>query len=256
MYLESTNELIKYLTRREYSKDNYVLIDDLFIMTLDKVKESDVKVFLYCPSIATSDEAKEVIEYYSKRFLTYEINNKLFNRLANKDNCAGLLLLTKNKEYNLQNLCKSPLILVCDGLEQQGNIGTIFRSAEASGTDLIVFTNVKAKVPSDQLVKASRGMMFYVPYVIHENIEETQGFLKKLGARTIICEPEQGIDFKEFDYSGTLALIVGNERFGVDKKWFKYKNEYLKIPMFGTMDSLNVAVAASLIIYEAKYKRK
>ena len=255
MFLESSNELFKYLTKKEYIKEGYSLIDDLFILSLDKVKESDIKVFLYCPNMITSDECKSIISYYSSKCLTYEINQKIYNRLANKDNTQGVILISKPKAFNSEKLCESPLILVLDGLEQQGNIGTIFRTSEAVNVDLIIFTNLKAKVPSDLLVKASRGMIYYVPYLIIENTEETIKFLRNINSRIIVCEPEQGIDFKEFNYSGSIALIVGNERFGVDKKWFETNSEYLKIPMNGVMDSLNVGVAASLIIYEAFYKR-
>ncbi len=255
MFLSSSNPIIHSIIKKEYQEEGYVLIDDLFILSLDEVKNSEIKYCFYCPSEISSQEAKETLKYYQNHCETYEINNKLFNRLSSKENCAGILVLAKPHEFKLNNLKRDPLVLVLDGLEIAGNIGTIFRSAEAINIDLIIFTNLRAKVPSDLLVRASRGMMFYVPFVVMKNTSEVNSFLIKSGIRRVICEPEQGINFKEFNYKGGLALIMGNERYGVDKGWFDLGCEYLKIPMYGRMDSLNVAVATSLIIYEAKARR-
>lgn len=163
-------------------------------------------------------------------------------------------MVTKIKQTQLND--KHKFILVCDGLEISGNIGTIFRTCEAINIDLIIFTNVKAKIIENKILHASRGMIFNVPFMIENEIEKVNKFLDDFEFRKIICEPEQGIDYKEYNYNGKVAFIVGSERYGVQDIWFHSKNiEFLKIKMFGKMDSLNVAVATSLILYEAKYTR-
>lgn len=255
--LSTQDERIQYILKKHYQKDKYVLIDDLFILTLDKVKESEVKIVLYVPSLIVSNEAIKTVNFYKNHYESFEISSKLFSRLASKENCTGILVLTKIKMFDETKMAKDSLILVCDGLEIAGNIGTIFRTAESCQIDLIIFTNIKARVPSDLLVKASRGMIFYVPFLICENTYEALLFLKNSSIKPIICEPEQGTDFTTYDYNKNqgIALIVGNERYGVDKAWFTQECDYIKIPMYGKMDSLNVAVAASLLIYQAKAQR-
>lgn len=252
----TSNDDIKYLLSKRYEKDGYVLVDDLFILGLQNCKKSDVSFVVVCPELIESDEAKDVVKYYSSHFKCYQISQKVFSRLSSKENCAGIMVLTKirnNKDFLSKS---SPLILVCDGLEISGNIGTIFRTAESVKVDGIIFTNCKARICDDKVVRASRGMIFNVPFVIENNIDKVIKDLQINNIRKVVCEPEQGIDFKEFDYNGGVAIVVGSERYGVNKIWFKENSEYIKIPMYGEMDSLNVGVATSLVLYEAIYSRK
>lgn len=251
----TSNEDIKYILSKRYEKDGLIVADDLFILGQDNCKKSQVEFAVVCPELITSDEAKELCEYYSK-FKCYQVSQKVFLRLCSKENCAGILVLTKIAESR-EFLSGKPFILVCDGLEISGNIGTIFRTAEAVNIDGIIFTNCKAKVSDDKVVRASRGMIFNVPFFVENDLEKVNELLSQINARKIICEPEQGQNFKKFDYSGALAIIVGSERFGVSKYWFERSGvEYIKIPMFGKMDSLNVGVATSIVLYEAIYNRK
>ena len=251
----TSNEDIKYILSKRYEKDGYIVADDLFILSQENCKNSQVKFAVICPELITSDEAKNLCQYYSQ-FKCYQVSQKVFSRLCSKENCAGLLALTKINESR-DFLKGNPLILVCDGLEISGNIGTIFRTAEAIKLDGIIFTNCRAKINDDKVVRASRGMIFNVPFFVENDLRKVNQILSQINARKIICEPEQGQDFKKFDYSKALAIIVGSERFGVDEYWFEQENvEYIKIPMFGKMDSLNVGVATSIVLYEAKYNRK
>ena len=247
------NEKIKYILNGKYEKDGYILIDDLSILEYENCKKSDIQFVVVCEELIESNEAKELVKFYS-RFNTLSVSEKVFNRLASKENCAGILIVTKLKEDKSFLDKKNAFILVCDGLEISGNMGTIIRTSEAVLVDGIIFTNLKAKV-GDKVVRSSRGTIFNVPFCIIDDLEELKKILRDKNYRTVVCEPEQGVDFKDFNYNGNVAFIVGSERYGVSKLWFDDISEYLKIKMFGKMDSLNVGVATSIILYEAKYKR-
>lgn len=249
----SSHEDIKYIISKRYEKENFVLVDDLFILSQDNCKKSDIQLVVVCPELIISDEAKELVDHYSK-YKCYSVSQKVFMRLCSKENCAGILIITRLKE-NRDFVCKDNLILICDALEISGNIGTIFRTAEAVQLDGIIFTNCRAKIHDDRVVRSSRGMIFNVPFFIENDMQALNSLLEDNGFRKVVCEPEQGIDFKSFDYSGSLAIIVGSERYGVNKFWFDAQSEYIKITMFGKMDSLNVGVATSITLYEAKYNR-
>lgn len=248
-------EKIKYLIGGKYLKDGFVLVDDLSILGLKTCKNSDIQFVVVCEELIESKEASEVLKYYSK-FDCYSVSQKVFNRIASKENCAGIMALTKLKQDSLFLDKKNALVLVCDGLEISGNIGTIFRTAEAVQVDGIIFTNTKAKIIDDKVVRSSRGMIFNVPFIILDDLKDLIEILDSKKFRKVVCEPEQGTDLKEFNYLGKLAVVVGSERYGVDKIWFESNSEYLKIKMLGEMDSLNVGVATSIILYEAMYNRK
>ena len=254
MQIGSSNEIYKYILKKNYLKNNEIVVDDLFILNLEKCKKSILKFCIFCEELIVSEEARKILNYYSAKCPTYQVSLKLFERIASKENCAGILLCCKLSEPTINK--NTSFILVCDGLEISGNIGTIFRTCEAVKIDLVIFTNIKAKINDDKVVRSSRGMIFNVPFIIMDNVNDVNEYLDKLNARKIICEPENGINFKKFNYDKTVALIVGSERFGVDKFWFNQNCEKLKISMYGEMDSLNVGVATSIILYEAKEYRE
>lgn len=246
---------IKYLINGKYLKDGFVLVDDLSILGLNGCKNSEIQYVVVCEELIESEDAKNILKYYSK-YDCFGVSLKVFYRIASKENCAGIMALTKLKQDNSFLDKKNALVLVCDGLEISGNIGTIFRTGEAVKLDGIVFTNTKAKIIDDKVVRSSRGMIFNVPFCIIDDVGDLSNLLDEKGFRKAVCEPEQGKDLKDFDYSGKLALVVGSERYGVNKIWFNGNSEYLKIEMLGEMDSLNVGVATSIILYEAMYSRK
>ena len=245
------DEKVKMLAKRKYD-NGCIAVDDLFALGLEKCKNSGLRFCLICPEMVTSDQAKEIAAYYEKHTECFEVSKKVYERIAEKGNTCGIILYTEIKQMDKSKLKNAKLVLVCDGIEISGNIGTIFRTAEAVQADAIIFTNLRAKVFDDKILHSSRGMMFNVPFCIMD-FDECKNALKENKILPVLCEPEQGKDFKEFDYNRKVALVVGSERFGADKRWFDVENcEYLRIPMFGEMDSLNVGVAASILLYEAK----
>jgi len=248
------DEKIKKLIKKNYD-NNCVMIDDLFTLSLEKCKNSKIKFSLVCEELINNENTKKLAKFYMDTTDCYLISKKVFERIATKDNLAGIIVYTEIEQAKLKDFKNFNNILICDGIELSGNIGTIFRTAEATQLDAIIFTNLKAKVYDDKIIHSSRGMIFQVPFVIL-SLEETIKLLQNYNFIPVVCEPEQGVDFKKFEYKGKLAFVVGSERFGCDKKWFNQKPiKFLKIPMFGIMDSLNVGVAASLIMYEAKTKK-
>lgn len=253
--LSASDERIKKLIKKDYDKC-CIAVDDLFTLSLNSCKNSDVQYSIICEELVFSNQAKELVLHYSKRAPCFYVSKKVYERVSEKGNTSGIIVYTRLEQISQTQLAKCQKVLVCDGIEISGNIGTIFRTAEATKTDAIIFTNQKAKVYDDKVVHSSRGMMFEVPFVIMD-INQVQSFLTDNGFICVLCEPEQGVDYKAFNYDGKKAFVIGSERFGCDKTWFKLKNiEFLKIPMDGVMDSLNVGVAGSLIMYEVRYGRK
>jgi len=91
----TSNEDIKYLISKRYEKDNYVLIDDLFILGLENCKQSNIEFVVICPELIESEETKELAKFYSTNFKCYQVSQKVFQRLCTKENCAGIIVLTK-----------------------------------------------------------------------------------------------------------------------------------------------------------------
>ena len=250
--LGASSEIIKNLIKKHY-EPNYIVVDDLFVLSLDKCKQAQAKFCIICEELIYSDEAKKLAEFYVSKVQAYKVSEKVFERISSKENSAGILLYVQLEQIQQKCFSNFNKVLVCDGIEISGNIGTIVRTAEACNFDAIIFTNLKAKVYDEKIVHSSRGMIFVVPFIILP-WEQTVTLLEQNNITPVVCEPEQGEDYKAFDYKGKYAYVVGSERFGCDNRWFNLnKVKYIKIPMLGQMHSLNVGVAASLIMYEATF---
>jgi len=250
-----SHPIIKDLKHNTYTKQGYFIVDDLFILSLEKCKKSNVQLCIICPDELVSEQALQIAEFYQTHYPTYSVSKKTYEAIASKQNCAGILIVTSltNTAPTLHN---HHTIIVCDGIENSGNIGTILRTADASNIDLVIFTNIKAKVNDIKSIRASRGTIFTTPFIILDNLQDTIQYLNKQNSQIIICEPEQGINYNEFDYSGNIALVVGSERYGVSPEWFDLpNNKFIKIPMKSNVGSLNVGVATSIIAYQAQISK-
>ena len=250
------HEIIKKLKHNEYTKQGYLVVDDLLILSLPECKNSLLELLIVCPDMIESNEAKSVLKYYQDNCPTYAISKKTFETLASKQNCVGMILVTKLSD-KLPEIGKDSLIVVCDGLETHGNIGTIFRTLDACKASCILFCNQQAKVNDINVIRASRGTVFTVPYKVFDDVKSCVDYLNGINSRILICEPEQGENYNKINYCGTVAIVVGSERYGVSKEWFTLPNtEFIKIPMKSNVGSLNVGVATSIIAYQVQTDKK
>jgi len=246
------HEIIKNLRHESYTKEGFLVVDDLFTLSLPQCLNSKLQFCLICEELITSEVAKRIMHSYMEKCTCYSISQKVFEVVASKQNCVGMILVTalEKQSFNLDN---ESFVLICDGLENSGNIGTIFRTADASSVPLIIFTNMCARINDPKVIHASRGTIFTVPYIELPTVVDCVKFLQERNFRIAICEPEQGECYRSFKYSKSLAVVVGSERYGVDVSWFSVPNiEYMCIPMQSKVGSLNVGVAASIIMYEAQ----
>ena len=148
--LGTSDERIKNLIKRKYEK-NCIVVDDLWTLSLEKCKNSNLQFCLICEELIFSKEAKDLVEFYSKKTECFAVSKKVFERIASKDNLAGIVLYTKIDELNLGDFANFDRVLVCDGIEISGNIGTIFRTADATKIDAITFAKfIKAKYIPDK----------------------------------------------------------------------------------------------------------
>ena len=252
----ASHEVIKNLKKETYKKQECFVVDDLSVLSSNYCKCLECEILVFCPSLIHSNVAQETLLFYQNNAKQcYEVSEKVFLTIAEKENCAGILIVCKKNKADLTQLKNKNFVLVLDGIEMQGNVGTIFRSCDATGVDMVVNTNVKANIYSNKVVHSSRGMVLKVPFVNAE-IVETIEKLKENNFNIILCETIDGIEYNKCDYSNKIAIVVGSERFGIDKLWLEENTTNVFIPMQGEMKSLNVGVAASIVLYQALLSRK
>lgn len=148
------------------------------------------------------------------------------------------------------------LVVVCVGVRDPGNAGTILRSAEAAGATGLVFCDGSVDVYNPKTVRASAGSLFYVPVVAGGDAEVVLDQLGSWGLRRLGAVADQGDDPELVDLVAPIALVVGNEATGLPEGVAPHLDARLRIPMAGRVESLNVAMASAVICFEAARQRR
>jgi len=217
-----------------------------------------INCLLVCPELIYSEEGVELVESLINRAAeTFIISRKLFEKITDRDDPDGFASIVRIPDYEIGNLQvkDDSLILVLDGLEKPGNVGTIIRSCDGAGVDAVLICNKKIRLTNPKLVKGSMGAVFTIPIIEIGDIGECMSWLKAHNFHIYLADTRADKTYKSFDYNGNTVLVVGNERYGICGEWYSCNPQLLSIPMLGMCDSLNVGVAASVITYEIRMKK-
>jgi TrmH family RNA methyltransferase len=149
---------------------------------------------------------------------------------------------------------KAPFLLVVEAIEKPGNLGTILRSADAAGCDAVIVCDPVTDIFNPNVVRASTGVLFSVPLVVEESANVLR-WLKGKKIRAIATTPAAEKLYTETDLRGPLAIIMGSEQYGLSEFWLKNCDRPVRIPMAGQADSLNVAMATIITLFEAVRQR-
>ncbi len=150
----------------------------------------------------------------------------------------------------------NPQILVLNRLQDPGNLGTIFRAAEGAGVTGIIMDRECVDIYNPKTIRSTMGSVYRMPFWYAENLENAVTDLKRQGIRTYAAHLEGKRDYDQEDYQRPCAFLIGNEGNGLDQEIASLADTYIKIPMKGQVESLNAAVAASLLVFEAARQRR
>lgn len=183
----------------------------------------------------------------------FEVSKKTFEKISEKDNPDGMLSLVylPQRKLNELNIKDKAIVLILDGVEIPGNIGTMVRMCDGAGVDAIFVCNRKARLTHPKVIKASQGALLTIPIFEFENTQDCFEFLRKNKFVTYLADTRATKTYYQHDYDKHTAIVMGSERYGITKEWYNQNCELLSIPMLGNCDSLNVAIAATVIVYEA-----
>jgi TrmH family RNA methyltransferase len=142
---------------------------------------------------------------------------------------------------------------VADGVQDPGNLGAIIRAADAAGASGVLVTGgVDPHHP--KVVRASMGSLFHLP-VVALSLPQARDLLTRAGVRVLVADPRGEVEYTRADYTPPVALVVGSEARGPDPAWREVAAGTVRIPLYGRAESLNVALAAGLLLYEARRRQ-
>lgn len=201
---------------------------------------------------------KKVYNYgYNNKLNTYLLSDDLFNKLSFTENPQGILFTVKQKS-NLDKLDftnKESLYIICNSIQDPGNIGTIIRTSDAVDADGVIITKGCVDPYNPKAVRATMGSIFHIPIIFYNDIYMLIKEMKDYGVKIYASSPNTKNMIYDTDFNVPLAIILGNEANGIDNSILNLSDEIIKIPLPGKAESLNVSVAAGVIMYEVLRQR-
>ena len=254
-------QLIKLLEKRERDKTKLFLIEGY--REILRAYEGNIqgKTLFICPEFFLGSNERSLIDsYIAKGVNIIKIAKGLFEKLSFRDRPDGMILLAEQFDTSFEKLKqlihkkKNPFILVAESIEKPGNLGSILRSCDAANVDCVIVCDRCTDIYNPNVVRSSVGTLFTVP-IFELSSSQAIDYLKSLDISIAAGTPHTEVIYTDQDFTKPVAIAVGTEQLGLSKLWMDQSNIKVKIPMLGKADSLNVANATTLLLYEVVRQR-
>ncbi len=213
----------------------------------------EIETILFLPGLFSEEQLNNIT---NKQLNIIEISKEVYQKLAYRDTTEGIIAVAKTKSLALKDLklSKNPLILIAEGLEKPGNLGAILRTADAANIDAVIIANPRTDLYNPNIVRSSVGCLFTRQIAVGSS-EEIIAFLKENNINFYSATLQNSTSYHTQDYTKPTALVVGTEATGLTEIWREESTSNVIIPMQGEIDSMNVSVAAAILLFEAKRQR-
>lgn len=258
----SQNPAIKSLLQlREKSrvrkKEQRFLIEGILELELAFKAGYHIAEVYVCTSIITMEAFKITFGNWLSQVQIIEVSIEVYEKLAYRTSTEGVLGVAKLKNLHIDGLelkTDNPLILVAEAPEKPGNIGAILRTADAAKVDAVIIANPKTDLFNPNVIRSSVGGVF-TNTIATGTTTEIVSFLQQRNINIYCAILQSSISYHEQDFTNATAIVVGTEHEGLSEEWRKNTTQNIIIPMGGSIDSMNVSVAAGILIFEAKRQR-
>ena len=214
-----------------------------------------VDTFYYCPELVRSDDARATADALIRNARrSFETSDKTMARMSERGEPDGLLATVQMPVWEPDDITfgDQALVLVSDGIEIPGNLGTLIRTMDGVNADLLVLTNRRTRMSHPKVFRGSQGMSVVVPHVEFGVVEDAVEWLTRNRFAVFLADTDDSVNYCRANWADRAAIVVGSERYGISPEWYKHGFTAVGVPMLGRADSLNVSVSASVLLYEAR----
>jgi RNA methyltransferase, TrmH family len=250
-------QLVKLRDRRPRDETGVFLVEGYREIRRALEKKVALTELYYAPDwFLGENEPALIAEAQAGGAQVFELSKEAFAKVAYRERPDGLLAVAPQWKRALGDLTlpAAPFLLVVEAIEKPGNLGTILRSADAAGCDAVIVCDPVTDIFNPNVVRASTGVLFSVPLVVEES-GRVLAWLREKKIRTAATTPSAKELYTAVDLRGPLAVVMGSEQYGLSEFWLKHADVPVRIPMAGQADSLNVAMATIITLFEAVRQR-
>lgn len=250
------NSLVKDLRRAFHDAE---LVDGHAAIEGVRVIEEAIRSGLRFKAVFFADASESRIEKLLPQISGHAevigLPDDVFSSAVATESPQGIAALVRWPEFALAGVLQKPqpLLIGAMGIQDPGNLGTIIRSAEAFGADAVLLGEKTVSEFNPKVIRASTGSSFRLP-ILHVGTAQVQE-MKQRGLRILATSSHKGEAIDKLDLSGSLAILVGSEGAGVAREYMNVADDFIRVPHSERVESLNAAIAASVILYEAQRQR-
>lgn len=258
------NQLIRKaisLKQKKYRDELGLFVAEGVRLVEDAVKSDWEIVCAFCTDKSLEQERVQAViaALNDKKVSVYKVKREIYEKLSDTEAPQGLMVIIRKRligEADLMAQGKNSVIVVLDGVQDPGNVGTIIRTAEAAGCAGVIMLRGTADLFSSKVVRSTMGSLFRLPIISQADRQAVIAFSAEHGFKMLAAALDDTARVcYEFDFTAPTMFVFGNEGGGVSAELLT-ASEKLYIPMLGQAESLNVATAAAVVIYEALRQRR
>jgi TrmH family RNA methyltransferase len=250
-------QAVRLRDKRHRQREGLMLVEGHDELLLALESGAQPQGFFFCSSLMGESDAENFLERIKQSDTELlEVTSAVFEKIAYRENPDGWLAVFPMMRRTLADLLvrDNPLLVVAESIEKPGNLGAILRSADAAGADALILCDPKTDVTNPNVVRASKGTLFTVP-VVETQRDEALRWLREKGITVVAATPQAQTIYTDVDWCGAVAIAVGTEDAGLSEACLQQADLTVRIPMLGRVNSLNVATATTLLLYEAMRQR-
>ena len=225
-----------------------------------------IKMFLEAKKFGLIEKAflseelyRDWVQYVTLRDINYEVvENKVFKEISDTMTPQGIIAVARMKNAYLDDILEeeSLSLVFLENLRDPGNLGTILRTAEGAGVSAVILSKESVDMYNPKVVRATMGSIFRMRFLYVDNIRGAMRQAQNAGVHLYATHLRGKQFYDEIEYGSKVGIIIGNEANGITEETARLADSYVKIPMCGHVESLNAAVATSIMMYEIFRQRR
>lgn len=248
-------ELVQLQKKSKVRNEQGVFLVEGVKMYQEIPQEQLVKVYV---SETFADKQKEEINRLKDRRKLEYLSDHVFQYVSDTKTPQGILCVVRQSTYCLEDILEAEdaHLLVLDNLQDPGNLGTILRTAEGAGVTGIIISKESVDIYNPKVIRSTMGSIYRVPFVYVEDLKEAIAKVKAHGIFTYAAHLDGKNSYDKEDYTKKTAFLIGNEGNGLRKDIADLADTWIRIPMQGQVESLNAAIATSVLMFETARQRR
>ena len=247
------NEIIKNVRKLKEKKyrdlNNEYIVEGVKMIKEAILEDAKIKLIVVCEDNANSGAIDKKLLYEIAKYECIYVSKKVFDLISDVQTPQGMLAVIEKENSEDKIDFTEDVIVVLDGIQDPGNLGTILRTIDSVGLKQVIVSKETADSYNPKVVRSTMGAIFRVNIIESDNLLDTLKNMKKHKYKIMATSLETDNSIYDVDYNKKV-IVIGNEANGVEKEILDYADEKIKIPMLGKTESLNASVATAVILYE------